>query len=167
MEKAAIVSVLALCVIGFGSGFHVSYDDCGGADALSKLVFVDVDPCINQPDPCSLKKGTEETIQVQFVPKVNITSAKTVVHADLDRGVQIRGGSKSAVTPAPFPVDEPDACKGQGLDCPLLAGKTYTFKTHLPIKSMYPAIQVVVKWELHDQDDKVVYCWQIPARIVN
>ena len=28
-------------------------------------------------------------------------------------------------------------------------------------------IQVVVKWELHDQDDKVVYCWQIPARIVN
>ena len=29
MEKAAIVSVLALCVIGFGSGFHVSYDDCG------------------------------------------------------------------------------------------------------------------------------------------
>ena len=42
--------------------------------------------------------------------------------------------------PAPFPVDEPDACKGQGLDCPLLAGKTYTFKTHLPIKSMYPAV---------------------------
>ena len=29
MEKAAIGSVLALCVIGFGSGFHVSYDDCG------------------------------------------------------------------------------------------------------------------------------------------
>ncbi|RMX52019.1 hypothetical protein pdam_00003767 [Pocillopora damicornis] len=157
MEKAAIVSVLALCVIGFGSGFHVSYDDCGGADALSKLVFVDVDPCINQPDPCSLKKGTEETIQVQFVPKVNITSAKTVVH----------GKIPYVPMPAPFPVDEPDACKGQGLDCPLLAGKTYTFKTQLPIKSMYPAIQVVVKWELHDQDDKVVYCWQIPARIVN
>ena len=46
----------------------------GGADALSKLVFVDVDPCINQPDPCSLKKGTEETIQVQFVPSTKSPS---------------------------------------------------------------------------------------------
>lgn len=41
----------------------------GGEDALSKLVFVDITPC--DPQPCELKKGTEEVVEVQFVPSKN------------------------------------------------------------------------------------------------
>lgn len=40
----------------------------------------------------------------------------------------------------PFPVDQPDACHDQGIICPMTAGKTYTFKTVLPIKSLYPDV---------------------------
>ena len=28
-------------------------------------------------------------------------------------------------------------------------------------------LELVVKWEMHDQDDKVVYCWEIPVKIVS
>lgn len=36
----------------------------GKAAATSKVDFVDIDPCVKQP--CELKKGSEETIHVQF-----------------------------------------------------------------------------------------------------
>ena len=60
----------------------------------------------------------------------NITAAKTVVHGTLPY----------VPVPVPFPVDNPDACKDQGIECPMFAGKTYTFKTVLPIKSLYPKV---------------------------
>jgi len=28
-------------------------------------------------------------------------------------------------------------------------------------------LQLDVKWELHDQDAKVVYCWLLPVKIVS
>ena len=28
-------------------------------------------------------------------------------------------------------------------------------------------LELVVKWEMHDQDDKVVYCWELPVKIVS
>ena len=41
----------------------------GEGKATSKINFVDIEPCDKQP--CALKKGTEEVIQVEFTPSKN------------------------------------------------------------------------------------------------
>ena len=75
-------------------------------------------------------------IAVLFLAEENITAAKTVVYGKL-------GPLK-----LPFSVDQPDACKDQGITCPMIAGKEYTFKTVLPIKSMYPSVRInLFFWE--------------------
>ncbi|KAL9952184.1 hypothetical protein ACROYT_G039399 [Oculina patagonica] len=153
MAKSLILSIFVLSFLALSSGTHVKFMDCGKEEATSTISFVDIDPCVKQP--CELKKGSEETIQVQFTPKNNITGATTKVHG------------KVGPVFVPFPVDQPDACKDQGITCPMTAGKTYTFKTVLPIKPAYPAIQVIVKWEMYDQSNKMVYCWEVAAQIVS
>ncbi|KAJ7365560.1 Phosphatidylglycerol/phosphatidylinositol transfer protein [Desmophyllum pertusum] len=153
MTKSLILSSFVLCFLALASSTHVDFEDCGKGKATSTIAFVDITPCDKQP--CTLKRGTEETMEVQFTPHKAITAAKTIVHGKLPYlPVQL-----------PFPVDNPDACKDQGIECPMAAGKTYTFKTVLPIKSMYPTTPVIVTWEMKDQDNNLVYCWQIAAQI--
>ena len=43
----------------------------------------------------------------------------------------------------PFSVDNTNACEDQGITCPMIAGKDYTFKTTLPIKSIYPSVRIL------------------------
>lgn len=38
----------------------------GEGKSSAKITFVDITPCDNQP--CSLKRGTEEVVEVQFTP---------------------------------------------------------------------------------------------------
>ena len=71
-------------------------------------------------------------MHVSFADKA-ITAATTVVHGKLPY----------VPVELPFPVDNSDACKDQGIECPMAAGKTYTFKTVLPIKSMYPTVSTI------------------------
>ncbi|KAJ7352964.1 Phosphatidylglycerol/phosphatidylinositol transfer protein [Desmophyllum pertusum] len=149
MVKSLIVCVFVLCFLALGSCEPVEFTDCGSKEA--KIVSVDITPCKAQP--CELKKGTEVAIQVQFTPNINITAGTTDVH-----------GIISGI-PVPFPVDNPDACKDHGIVCPMIAGKTYTFKTVLPIKSLYPAMKLLVKWAMKDQKGNVVYCWEVAAEI--
>lgn len=66
----------------------------------------------------------------------NITAAKTIVHG------------KIGPVWIPFSVDEPNACKDQGIVCPMTAGKEYTFKTVLPIKALYPSVCMVLTREM-------------------
>lgn len=65
-----------------------------------------------------------------FLVAENITAAKTVVYGVINE------------FSIPFPVDQPDACKDQGITCPMTAGMEYKFKTVLPIKSFYPKVSV-------------------------
>ncbi|XP_068682438.1 NPC intracellular cholesterol transporter 2-like [Montipora foliosa] len=157
MVKAISLTVFTSCI--FCSVFcePVIYKDCSGeaGGGLSILKEVDITPC--SPQPCILKRGSEDTIKVTFLPKVNITAAKSIV------------SGRIGLAPffLPFPLDNPDVCKDHGIKCPMIAGKQYTFKTVLPILRAYPPDQVLVKWEMHtsDQANKVVFCWMVPVRI--
>jgi len=151
MAKHLVLAVLALCGFSVTSCEPVKYKDCGSA--MSKLEEVDITPC--PLHPCQLKRGTEETVEVTFIPKENVTKATTVVF----------GGIEGKFLP--FPPDEPNACKDQGITCPMVAGKEYKFKTALPVKSYYPKIELVVKWEMTDQNSNMVYCWMVPVVIVD
>ncbi|XP_073249026.1 NPC intracellular cholesterol transporter 2-like [Porites lutea] len=153
MVKLAIFSVFALCVFKSISCERVEFGDCGSQ--MSTLKEVDITPCpqATEKRPCQLKRGTEETIEVKFTPKENITAATTKVYGTV-AGIRV-----------PFSVDNPNACEDQGITCPMIAGKDYTFKTVLPIKSIYPSVDVIVQWEMQDQDKNMVYCWIVTAHV--
>ncbi|KAJ7352963.1 Phosphatidylglycerol/phosphatidylinositol transfer protein [Desmophyllum pertusum] len=127
MVKSLILSVFVLCFLALGSSTHVDFDDCGEGKASAKITFVDITPCDNQP--CSLKRGTEEVVEVQFTPSKNITAAKTVVHGTLPY----------VPVPVPFPVDNPDACKDQGIECPMFAGKHTHSKLCFQLRACTPS----------------------------
>lgn len=151
MAKSLFVAVLVLCSVVLTSCEPVKILDCGSK--MSTLEEVDVVPCPNQP--CELKKGTTPTVEVRFKPKENITKAVTLIYG-------IIGG-----TLIPFPPPESDACKDQEFKCPMMAEQEYKFKSSLPVKQEYPAIELIVQWEMTDQGNNKVYCWQLPVKIVN
>ncbi len=57
-----------------------------------------------------------------------VSKATSVVHG-------IVGG-----VPIPFPLDNPDACKGCGLQCPLKKNVPYKYTNHIFIKTEYPDV---------------------------
>ncbi|KAI8431952.1 hypothetical protein MSG28_004487 [Choristoneura fumiferana] len=67
--------------------------------------------------------------------------------------------------PVPFPLPQPDACKGSGLTCPLKAGEVANYAATLPVLKSYPKVKVDVKWELKNENDQDLVCIMIPARI--
>ncbi|KAJ8720002.1 hypothetical protein PYW07_012045 [Mythimna separata] len=67
--------------------------------------------------------------------------------------------------PVPFPLPQPDACKDNGLTCPLPAGQLANYHTTMPILKSYPKVKVEVKWELKDENDDDLVCILIPAKI--
>lgn len=40
----------------------------------------------------------------------------------------------------PFPLPNPNACKDSGITCPLKAGETYKYISHLPVNENYPRV---------------------------
>ncbi|ELV09890.1 Epididymal secretory protein E1 [Tupaia chinensis] len=66
--------------------------------------------------------------------------------------------------PVPFPIPEPDGCKC-GISCPIQKAKTYSYLNKLPVKSEYPSVKLVVKWELKDDQNQNLFCWEIPIEI--
>ncbi|KAE8585973.1 hypothetical protein XENTR_v10021515 [Xenopus tropicalis] len=126
----------------------LKYKDCGSQSG--KLVTLDVSPC--PEEPCPLVRGSTYTVNATFVSNVNSKSASAVVHGII-AGIAV-----------PFPISEPDGCKS-GISCPINSGQTYTYVTKLPIKSEYPCIKLVVKWQLQDENNKDLFCWLIPVHI--
>uniref|UniRef100_A0A8C9DQ48 NPC intracellular cholesterol transporter 2 n=1 Tax=Prolemur simus TaxID=1328070 RepID=A0A8C9DQ48_PROSS len=111
---------------------------------------VNVSPCSTQP--CQLSKGQSYSINVTFTSNTLSKSSKASVHGII-MGV-----------PVPFPIPEPDGCKS-GISCPIQKDKTYSYLNKLPVKSEYPSIKLVVEWELRDDQDQRLFCWEIPIQI--
>ncbi|XP_037594509.1 NPC intracellular cholesterol transporter 2 [Cebus imitator] len=58
-----------------------------------------------------------------------------------------------------------DGCKS-GINCPIQKDKTYSYLNKLPVKSEYPSIKLVVEWQLQDDRNQSLFCWEIPVQIV-
>lgn len=111
---------------------------------------VNVSPCHVQP--CELQKGQSYSVNVTFSSNIQSKNSTAYVHGILF-GV-----------PVPFPIPEPDGCKS-GISCPIQKGRTYSYLNKLPVKNEYPSIKLVVKWELKDEKQKSLFCWEIPIEI--
>ncbi|XP_060020905.1 LOW QUALITY PROTEIN: NPC intracellular cholesterol transporter 2-like [Lagenorhynchus albirostris] len=142
----AVFLFLALSASALAEPVH--FKDCGSGVGVIKEV--NVNPCLTQP--CQLHKGQSYSVNVTFTSSTQSQSSKAVVHG-IVMGFAI-----------PFPIPEPDGCKS-GISCPNEKDKTYSYLNKLPVKSEYPSIKLVVEWELTDDNDQRLFCWQIPVQI--
>ncbi|XP_074661698.1 NPC intracellular cholesterol transporter 2-like [Tubulanus polymorphus] len=125
-----------------------TFKDCGSKNG--KVNSVTVTPC--NEFPCILHRGTSANVAIEFVSNVNSNKLTGSVHGIL------------AGIPIPFPIPESDGCKS-GVACPVTTGTTYTYKASIPVKSIYPSVKVVVKWELKDDNGDDIVCITLPAEI--
>ncbi|TEA32574.1 hypothetical protein DBR06_SOUSAS4910062 [Sousa chinensis] len=126
----------------------VHFKDCGSGVGVIKEV--NVNPYSTQP--CQLHKGQSYSVSVTFTSSTQSQSSKAMV-----RGI-VMGFA------IPFPIPELDGCKS-GISCPIEKDKTYSYLNKLPVKSEYPSVKLVVEWELTDDNDQRLFCWQIPVQI--
>ncbi|KAG6455938.1 ecdysteroid-regulated 16 kDa protein [Manduca sexta] len=126
------------------------YTDCGSK--LATVQSVGVSGCAENARECVLKRNSNVTISIDFTPTTDVSAITTEVH-----GVIMS-------LPVPFPLSQPDACKDNGLTCPIKAGVVANYKTTLPVLKSYPKVSVDVKWELKKDEEDLV-CILIPARI--
>ncbi|XP_074631776.1 NPC intracellular cholesterol transporter 2-like isoform X1 [Acropora palmata] len=151
MKTSSALALLILLNLSFVLGKSVRFHDCGNKEPSPAQVIII--PC--PAEPCQLKKGVNETVEVIFKPTEVVTSAKVVIHG-------IIGGMHF-----PFPFPHPNGCKEHGLECPLKPNKEYTFKATLPVKRTYQDIKLVVKWQLFDQNKSPIFCWKLSVQIVD
>ncbi|XP_055027470.2 NPC intracellular cholesterol transporter 2-like [Misgurnus anguillicaudatus] len=149
MEYRAICVVL-LSFIAYASAEHVKYLDCGSVQGT--VIGVDIQPCPQQP--CQLHKGQDYTVNVTFSSNAASQTSKAIVHGVI------------AKVPIPFPIPIDDGCKC-GIQCPIKEKNIYSYVNQLPVKSEYPAIRLVVEWELRDDLNKDLFCIKFPVEIVS
>jgi len=142
--------VVLLCLIGLSCAEPVKFKDCG-SDA-GTVTLVNISPCPTQP--CQLKKGGSYSVNVTFSSGVQSKTSKAVVHGVI------------AGVPVPFPIPNEDGCTS-GIQCPIQQTQVYNYLNTLPVKTDYPAIKLVVKWELRDDSSKDLFCILFPVQIVS
>ncbi|XP_041669458.1 NPC intracellular cholesterol transporter 2-like [Cheilinus undulatus] len=142
--------VVLLCLMGFTCADPVKFKDCGSTSASVSLV--DITPCPTQP--CQLKRGGSYSVNVTFSSGVKSDTSTAVVHGVI------------AGVPVPFPIPNEDGCKS-GIQCPIQPQQLYHYVNTLPVKTEYPAIKLVVKWELRDDNKKDLFCIEFPVQIVS
>ncbi|KAL8602649.1 hypothetical protein ACOMHN_029971 [Nucella lapillus] len=144
-----MLKVLAVVVAGclaIAAADIVKFKDCGSVSGTIKSV--DITPC--PTEPCLFQRTKTINVTVDYTANTNITSAITKVYGYI-LGVKV-----------PFPVPS-DACKN--MTCPVAQGSAITYKNSVYIKSEYPSVSVVVQWEVHDQNDKLIICFDVPVQI--
>ncbi|GAA6213646.1 epididymal secretory protein E1 [Lates japonicus] len=145
-----IALIVSLCLMGFTCAEPVKYKDCGSTSG--KVAMVDISPCATQP--CQLHKGQSYSVNVTFNSAVESQTSKALVHGII------------AGVPVPFPIPVEDGCKS-GIQCPIQKQQNYHYLNSLPVKSEYPAIKLVVEWELRDDNNKDFFCVCFPVQIVS
>ncbi|XP_055295399.1 NPC intracellular cholesterol transporter 2 homolog a-like [Sitodiplosis mosellana] len=146
---------IAVCALFLVSSIALEFKDCGSEGG--KFTKVKVSNCDETANACVLKRHTNASIELDFALDEgvdNIEQVTTVVHGVI-MGVEM-----------PFPLQNPDACKDSGVQCPLRNGVNYEYVQTLPVLRSYPKVSVTVKWALKDiAANKTIICVYIPARI--
>ncbi|XP_075803517.1 NPC intracellular cholesterol transporter 2 [Microtus pennsylvanicus] len=141
-------TILLLALVAVIRAEPLRFKDCGSKVGVIKEV--NVSPCPTQP--CELHKGQSYSVNVTFTSGTQSENSSATVYGIL------------AGLPVFFPIPESDGCKS-GINCPIQKDKTYSYLNKLPVKSEYPSIKLVVKWELEDDKKQNLFCWEIPVEI--
>jgi len=125
----------------------------GKPPQLAKLNSVDVTPCPSQP--CIFHKGTTVNATIYFTPNEDVSAGR------------LEAFGKVGEAKLPFPLPQPDACEDHGLKCPLKEGVEVGLKLSLPIKHEYPSLEVTAIFDLKDQANKYLFCFEFAAKIAD
>ncbi|KAK8774502.1 NPC intracellular cholesterol transporter 2-like [Amblyomma americanum] len=126
----------------------VQHEKCGG-----EFSEIRIDPCPQLP--CHFQKGKPLKLQVDFVAAENIQKLEMKLRGELSNGVWL-----------PFPGFRKNACKNNGLTCPLEAGKSYTLESTLNVLSSFPSVDANVEWSMKG-DNKTIFCFLVPVKVVD
>ncbi|XP_072895358.1 NPC intracellular cholesterol transporter 2-like isoform X1 [Hemitrygon akajei] len=137
------------CVLRKGKSYVVNVTFASSSKS-GNLTMVDITPCPSMP--CQLYKGKTYGVNVTFVSLTATNTSKALVHGILS-GI-----------PLPFHLPNEDGCKS-GIQCPIRIDQRYNYINSLEIKKEYPSVKLVVKWELKDENDRDIFCWEIPVEI--
>uniref|UniRef100_A0A0P4W5I0 MD-2-related lipid-recognition domain-containing protein n=1 Tax=Scylla olivacea TaxID=85551 RepID=A0A0P4W5I0_SCYOL len=127
--------------------------DCGSKDATVDLANIVVTGCTSSSARCVFEKGKLASISLPFTPKFQTKRVKAQVHGVIHQ------------MSVPFMLQNPNGCVHSGLQCPLNAGEKYTYTASLPVRNIYPSIELDVKWELLDENKKTLVCILIPVKL--
>ncbi|KAJ8674772.1 hypothetical protein QAD02_010558 [Eretmocerus hayati] len=103
---------------------------------------------------CPLRRGTNVTAEWDFTVDEDTTILRPRVRVS---------GSRSTTH---FP--QKDACSTlKNATCPLVAGQNVTYMLEMPILKSYPRMPLNIEFAFLDQNDTVVVCFKLAARVVN
>ncbi|XP_050052836.1 NPC intracellular cholesterol transporter 2-like [Dermacentor andersoni] len=125
----------------------VEHQKCGG-----EFSQIRIDPCPQLP--CHFKKGKPLKLEVDFVAAESFQKLEMKLRGELSNQVWL-----------PFPGFRKNACKNNGLTCPLEAGKPYTLKSILNVLSSFPSVDAKVEWSMKG-DNKTIFCFLVPVKVV-
>lgn len=125
----------------------IKFKNCGPEGSITN---VNLSPC--DSEPCSFHHGANITVTINFMAAMDASALQAKVYGEV--GPEI-----------PFPLPNPDACKGCNLNCPISKGGNYTYKNIFPVKSSYPDIKLVVKWEIVNENKQPLVCFEFPMQI--
>ncbi|XP_058059973.1 NPC intracellular cholesterol transporter 2-like [Anopheles bellator] len=147
-----VVSLFAVCLPALVLADVIAVQKCTeGALPTS----VDVAGCHSAP--CDLPKGHDAKVMVDFTASRTLSALRPEVHASF-------GGLS---VPFVLPSDRQDACKWLvGGQCPVSVKEDVTYELQLPVLSSYPTLSLTVELKLVDQNQDVVTCFQLDARVV-
>ena len=130
----------------------IHYTDCGSKGAT--ISEVSITPCGDGPK-CILVRGQTATLNITFSAGEESKSATASVHGKVS-GVPIF---------VPFELPDDNACTAGGMTCPVQKGSQQHYSQAIDIKSIFPAVSALVKWEIIDADKQDMICLLIPVQL--
>ena len=103
--------------------------------------------------PCYVKRGQDASVKITF--KAN---------KDFDDLVNKVQATVLGITTS-YEIPQPDVCKSE-VACPIKAQSTYTETSMVPIKSVYPKVDVKLEWMLADSAGNVQGCLRLELQLV-
>lgn len=140
--------------IGLASA-GIKWIPCTDEKCSGTITSLTISDCAQTP--CTFRKGSNYTLDIDFTT--------TAVSKNLES--KIAGQIEGIWVPFPFSQEEVCQDKQCDLKCPIAAGGKFHYTASLPVKSVYPEIELIVKWAMYDPDAKEdVWCFEVPVRIV-
>lgn len=151
MKILIVVAVIALCMISIEAQLKINL--CPNTKRQAKITSIQIDDC--QEFPCSIKRGRNSSITVQFQALRRINGLKPNIFGIIDK------------KEVGFPVDSKNHCAQTIKEgkCPLLKNKLYTYQFSLPVLEQYPQMRLSIKYEAVDPKEKSIFCFIWPASI--
>ncbi|KAL3249271.1 hypothetical protein MRX96_056092 [Rhipicephalus microplus] len=150
MARAHRVAFCVLLAVGycFAAGDVITPEKCGG-----DFTEVRVNPCPQLP--CNFERGKAVGIEVDFAPEANFDRLQATFKGELTPGTWL-----------PLPGFKKNACTKSGLECPLEAGKQYTFSKQISVLPSFPTLEIKAEVRLKADNGTTIFCFYVPVKIV-